>query len=137
MANLIVDQIHIVIIFQLQGGNLRAECRLLVFLSYFAFALALSLILYTNGLRNAFQYQQGFNDYFMCEAFGSNPDNPCILKVDRYTDQVLTILANIIHNLAPCVALVYIIPVEKVKAQWNKSLTYLKSVTFASIYNKN
>lgn len=107
----------------------------MVFLFYFAFALALSLILYTNGLKNAFQYQQEFNDYFMCEAFGSNPDNPCALEVDRHIDHALTILAGMVHNLAPCVALVYITPVEKLKAQWNKSFTNLKSATFASIYN--
>ena len=47
-----------------------------------SFAVALNLVLLTNGLRNAFQYQQGFNDYFMCEAFGSNPDDPCVLEVD-------------------------------------------------------
>ena len=73
----------------------------------------------------------------MCEAFGSNLDDPCVLEVDRHIDHALTILAGILHNLAPCVALVYIIPMDKVRAQWNKSLTYLKSETIASIYNKN
>ena len=102
----------------MQGaGNLRAEFRLLVFLFYFAFAVALNLILYTNGLRYAFQNQQEFEDYFMCEAFGSNPDDPCVLEVDRHIDHALTLLAITIQNLAPCVALVYIIPVDKVKAQ--------------------
>ena len=72
----------------------------------------------------------------MCEAFGLNPDNPCILEVDRHIDYALTVLAGIVINLAPYVALVYIIPLDKVKAQWNKSLTYLKSETIGSIYNK-
>jgi hypothetical protein len=117
----------------LQGGNLRAECRLLVFLFYFAFALALNLILFTIGLRNAFQYQEGFDDYFTCEAFGFDPDNTCVLEVDRHRDHALTVLALTVHNFAPCVALVYIIPVDKVKAQWNKSLsTNSKLITFAS-----
>ena len=120
---------RLIILFLLQGKNHRAEYRLLVFLFYFAFALALSLILYTNGLRNTFQYQQRFNDYFMCEAFGSDPDNPCVFEVDRYTDHALTILANIVHNLAPCVVLVYIIPVDKVKTQWNKSLTCILEIS--------
>jgi hypothetical protein len=62
----------------------------------------------------------------MCEAFGSNPDNPCVLEVDRYRDHALTVLALTIQSLAPFVALVYIIPVDKVKARWNKSLTSLK-----------
>ena len=97
-----------------------------MFLFYFAFAMALNLILFTIGLRNALRYQQGFNDYFMCEAFGSDPDNPCTLEVDPHRDHALTILALTIHNFAPCVALVYIIPVDKVKAQWNKLFTNSK-----------
>ena len=119
----------------MQGGNLRAEVRLLVFLFYFAFAVALNLILYTNGLRHAFQNRQKFEDYFMCEAFGSNPDDPCVLEVDRHIDHALTLLAITIQNLAPCVALVYIMPVDKVKAQWNKSLIGLKLATFVSNNN--
>jgi hypothetical protein len=116
----------------LQGGNLRAEFRLLIFLFYFAFALALNLILFTIGLRNAFQYQKGFDDYFTCEAFGFDPDNPCVLEVDRHRDHALTILALTVQNFAPCIALVYFIPVDKVKARWNKSLTNSKLIIFAS-----
>ena len=71
----------------------------------------------------------------MCEAFGSNPDNPCVFEVDQHIDHALTILAITIQKFAPCVALVYIIPVDKVKAQWNKSLTDLKLATFVSNYN--
>jgi hypothetical protein len=65
----------------------------------------------------------------MCEAFGFDPDNPCVLEVDRHRDHALTILAITVQNLAPCVALVYIIPVDKVKAQWNKLLTNSKLIT--------
>jgi hypothetical protein len=120
----------------LQGGNIRAEIRLLIlFLFYFAFAVVLNLILYTIGLRNAFQYQQGLNDYFMCEAFGFDPDNPCVLELDQHRDHALTIFAIIIQSFAPCVALVYIIPVDKVKARWNKSLTNSKLATFVSNHN--
>jgi hypothetical protein len=62
----------------------------------------------------------------MCEAFGSDPDNPCVLELDRHRDHALDILALTIQSFAPCVALVYIIPVDKVKARWNKSLASLK-----------
>ena len=73
----------------------------------------------------------------MCEAFGSDPDDPCVLEVDRHRDHAFTILAIIVHSFAPCVALVYIVPVDKVKAQWNKSHTQSKSATFASSYDIN
>ena len=63
----------------------------------------------------------------MCEAFGSDPDNPCTLEVDRHRDHALIILAlSTIQNFAPYVALVYIIPVDKVKARWNKLFTNSK-----------
>ena len=71
--------------------------------------MALNLILFTIGLRNTSRYQQGFNDYFMCEAFGLDPDNPCTLEVERHRDHALTILALTIQNFAPYVALVYIV----------------------------
>ena len=88
--------------------------------------MVLNLISFTIGLRNGFQYQQAFNDYFTCEAFGSDPDNPCTLEVDRHRDHALTIFALTIQNFATYVALVYIIPVDKVKARWNKLFTNSK-----------
>ena len=119
----------------MQGVNLRAECRLLIFLFYFAFGVAMNLILVTVGLRNAFQDEEGFKNYFMCEAFGSDPDDPCVLEVDRHRDHALMIVAIIVQSFAPCVSLVYIIPVDKVKTQWNKSHATPKSEIFASNYN--
>ena len=97
--------------------------------------MALNLILFTIGLQNAFGNQQGFKNYFKCEAFGSDPDDPCVLEVDRHRDHALTITAIIVQSIAPFVSLVYIIPVDKVKTHWNKSHTNSKLVTFASNYN--
>jgi hypothetical protein len=48
----------------------------------------------------------------MCEAIGFDPDNPCVLEVDRHRDHALDILAFTIQSFAPCIALVYIIPVD-------------------------
>ena len=71
----------------------------------------------------------------MCEALGLDPDDLCVLEVDRHTDHALTIVAIIVQSIAPCVTLVYIIPVDKVKNQWSKSHATSKSATFASKYN--
>ena len=84
----------------MQGSNFRAECRLLVFLLYFAFAVALNLMLFTIGLRNISQNEQGLKDYFTCEAFGSNPVDPCILEVDLHRDHALEIAAFVVHILS-------------------------------------
>ena len=60
---------------------------------------------------------------------------PVSLKWIDIIDHALTILAITIQGLAPCVELVYIIiPVDKLKAQWNKSLTNSKLATFASTF---
>ena len=91
----------------MQGSNLRAEYRLLIFLLYFAFAVALNLMLFTIGLRNISRNEQGLKDYFTCEAFGSNPVNPCILEVDLHRDHALKIAAFVVHTFsAPYVTLV-------------------------------
>ena len=109
----------------MQGSNFRAECRLLVFLLYFAFAVALNLMLFTIGLSNMSRNEQGLKDYFTCEAFGSNPVDPCILEVDLHRVHALQIAAFVVHTFsAPYVTLVYVIPVDKVKEQWKKLLSY-------------
>ena len=104
----------------MQHDNLKAECRLLVFLFYFAFAVALNLMLFTIGSRNIFQNQQGLKNYFACEAFGSDPDNPCILEVDRHTDHALTAAAFVVYTIGPYATLVCVIPMDKVKDRWRK-----------------
>ena len=102
----------------MQGHNFKAESKLLVFFLYFAIAVALSLIFFTIGSRNIAQYQQGFMDYFVCEAFGVDPDNPCVFEVDRRGDQAFTIASYAMYALGPYVTLVYIVPVDKVKEKW-------------------
>ena len=77
--------------------------------------MAMSFILYTIGLRRAGEYQQAFDQYFRCEVFGYNPQNPCILQVDRSSYIALNIASFSIFVLAPYVSFVYIIPFKKVK----------------------
>ena len=75
----------------------------------------MSLILFAIGLHRAGEYQQGFDQYFRCEAFGYNPQNPCVLQVDRSSYIALNIVSYSTYVLAPYVSFVYIIPFEKVK----------------------
>lgn len=113
----------------MQRGNRKAECRLLVFLFYFAFAAGLNLMLFTIGSGNVFQNQQGLKNYFACEALGSDPDNPCVLEVNRHRDHALTVTAFIVYTIGPYATLVYVIPVDKVKDQWRKLSTQPESFT--------
>ena len=77
--------------------------------------MALSLILFTIGLRRADEYQQAFDQYFQCEALGYNPQNPCALQVDRSSTIALSIASYSTFVYQPYVAFVYIIPFKKVK----------------------
>ena len=75
----------------------------------------MSFILYTVGLHRAAEYQQAFDQYFRCEAFGYNPRNPCVLQVDRSSYQALNIASYGNFALAPYVTFIYIIPFKKVR----------------------
>ena len=112
----------------MQGrSNLTAESKLLVFFFYFAFASALSLILFTIASRNISKDQEGFSRYFACEAIGQHPDSPCVLTVNRLGQQALNIASFVMYTMGPYATLIYVIPVNRVKENWriwkNKSTT--------------
>ena len=73
--------------------------------------------------------QQVFASYFACEAIGKDTDNPCSLDVNRQQQQAFTIVSFAMYTIGPYVALVYIVPVDKVK----KKLGSLKTLTAANI----
>ena len=103
----------------MQGSsNLTAESKLLVFVFYFAFASALSLIFSTIGLRNISKNHEGFSRYFACEAIGKHPDSPCVLTVNRLGQQALNIASFVTYTMGPYATLIYVIPVNKVKENW-------------------
>ena len=96
----------------LQKNVYTAEIKLLGVFLYFSLAVIISLTLFTLASRKATQQQQGFAEYFFCEATAS--DN-CILKVDRLGDQALTIVSFAMFAFAPYITLIYIIRGEKIK----------------------
>ena len=103
---------------QQESSNLRAECKLLVFFFYFALAAALSLIFFTIGSQNISQDQEGFTQYFACEALGVNLNNPCVFTVDRLRQQAFTIASFVMYTMGPYLTLVFIVPVNKMKEKW-------------------
>ena len=80
-------------------------------------------MLFTIGSRSVFQNQQGLKNYFTCEAFGSDPDDPCILEIDRYRDRAITTAGFVVYTIGPYVTLVYAVPMDKMKDQWRKLST--------------
>ena len=52
----------------------------------------------------------------MYEALGSDPTNSCILDVNIHPP-ILNLILEITIQMDPCIALVYIKPVDHVKAQ--------------------
>ena len=109
----------------IQGKNYRAESRLLVFFLYFVIANSLSLIFFTIGSQNVEREQQAFASYFACEALGKDSDNPCPFDVNRQQQQAFTLVSFAMYTIGPYVALVYIVPLDKVK----KKLESLKTWT--------
>ena len=91
---------------------------MLVFYLYYAFGVALSFILFTIGSRNASQDQQGLIDYFTCEAFGIDSNDPCILNVDHTETLAFTSVAYFGHAMGPYATLIFIFPINKIREKW-------------------
>ena len=92
----------------------------MVFVFYFAFVNTFSLIFFTIGSRDVSQNQTGFEDYFVCEAFGADPEDSCVFEVDRQADQTFTIASYVTYTMGPYATLVYTVPIDKVKNRWKK-----------------
>ena len=111
--------------YYIKGKNFRAESRLLVFFFYFAFAAALSLIFFTIGSQRIDKDRQHFASYFACEALGNDADSPCTFDVNREQQQAFNIASLVGYTMGPSMAMVYVIPLDKVK----KKLESLKTLS--------
>jgi hypothetical protein len=95
--------------------------------------VALNYILITNTLRNeSFDICKDSKTISCVKPLVLTLIIPaCVLEVDRHRDHALDILALTIQSLAPCIALVYIIPVDKVK-KIEQIIYQLEITTFVS-----
>ena len=71
------------------------------------------------------QNQQLYLDYFFCEKFGIDPDNPCMLEVNGYMGQSLQIATYATYTFTPYIILIYILPVERL---WGKVKLNMKKL---------
>ena len=108
-------------------GKSQAELKLLCILLHFSFNVILSLVFFSVASTQSTRVRTGLTNYFTCEAFGVNPDDPCILEVDRTRDQALTTASRVVYATVPYVTLIYIVPVEKVKTAFMKRRIRSKS----------
>ena len=97
----------------MQGRNLTAEFKLLFFFFYLSITTVCGLALIGVRAGKYQQNQQLYLDYFFCEMFGIDPDNPCMLEVDAYMDQSLQIATYVTYTFTPYIILIYILPVER------------------------
>ena len=101
-----------------QGFDFRPEFKLLIFFIYYGIAVALGFIFVTIGSRNANDNGQKLVEYFICESFGVDITDPCILDVNHQETQALISGAYFAYTLGPYATLVFIFPIDKVKRKW-------------------
>ena len=72
--------------------------------------------------RNASQDQQDLIAYFICESYGIDLTDPCLLKVDRSGAQAFNTTAYIGVVLGPYAILIFIVPINKIIKKWRNTL---------------
>ena len=97
----------------MQRRYYTAEFKLLCFFFYYSIATTFGLALIGAISGKSQQNQQLYFNYFFCESFGIVPDNPCVLEVDGFRDQLLLILSYATFIFTPYIILIYILPVER------------------------
>ena len=58
-------------------------------------------------------------DYFTCEGFGIDSNDPCILNVDRTETLTFTSIAYFGHAMGPYATLIFIFPINKIREKIN------------------
>ena len=108
----------VIILANMQGKSFRAETKLLCYLVYFCISTIIGLSFVTVVVRNTPKDRKLFMEYFTCQSFGVDPDNPCVLEVDRRWAQITALIVYIWLMFAPYVTMIYIVPVDKFKEKW-------------------
>ena len=105
----------VIILANMQGKSFRAETKLLCYLVYVCISTVIGLSFVTVVVRNTPKDRKLFMEYFNCQSFGVDPDNPCVLEVDHRWVQIINLIVGILLMLAPYVTMIYIVPVDKFK----------------------
>ena len=59
-------------------------------------------------------------DYFICEAFGTNINDPCVFAVNRRGIQAIATATYGMYMIGPYATLVFIVPMDKLKGVMRK-----------------
>ena len=102
----------------MQGKSFRAEIKLLCYFVYYFIISVFSLSFATVIIRNVSQDRRLFMEYFNYQSFGVDPNNPCVLEVDRHWSLITSLILSILFMFAPYITMVYIVPVDKLKEKW-------------------
>ena len=115
---MIVYILLLIILANMQGKSFRAEIKLLCYFVYYFIISVFSLSFATVIIRNVSQDRRLFMEYFNCQSFGVDPNNPCVLEVDRHWSLITSVILSILFMFAPYITMVYIVPVDKLKEKW-------------------
>ena len=115
---MIVYILLLIILANMQGKSFRAEIKLLCYFVYYFIISVFSLSFATVIIRDVPQDRRLFMEYFNCQSFGVDPNNPCVLEVDRHWSLITSVILPILFMFAPYITMVYIVPVDKLKEKW-------------------
>ena len=105
-----------------------AEKKLILVFAYYIVFGVLALVLFSVTFRDLDEFRDSVTDYFVCEAFGEDPDNPCPRDYEDFRHRDLESAVYLLMGFIPVVSLVFIINIESVK-KGVKTLTQLFSTT--------
>ena len=94
-----------------------AEKKLLFVFTYYIIFIAIALTYYSVTIRDYAYLIVEVEKYFMCEAFGYNPDDPCPKNYEQYTYTWLSTVTYLLMNFVPTINLIFVINVRVLKAQ--------------------
>ena len=98
-----------------------AEKKILIVFCYYVILVIFTLISFTIATRNADQFSEELEKYFVCELIG--PSTPCPRQgFERLTQPEMTSIAYILLGLFPLANLVFVVNVREVKEKFDQCL---------------
>ena len=94
---------------------------MIVFSYYIVFA-SLTLVYVSLALRDRDRFANTTEEYFICEAGGYNPDNPCPKNYEQYTYPELASTVFLLMGFLPAVNLIFVIDTLQLKQGISKVL---------------
>ena len=104
-----------------------SERKLLIIICYYILVTVITLTGFTDLSRKSDLFEQRLNEYFLCELFGHDPNNPCDRTNLEETFSIpLSIISYALHGVLPLVNLIFIIDAKEIKMKYWKAIKKVK-----------